>query len=160
LGDLDDEDARFGQEAVCHAGALGQRAQPGDGLVAFVGAEGSQGEGHEEAHEVHPLADPSKVAHQCVTLDPAQQVRVVPPRFRLAPHGTGGEAFELRTDPQEDPETAVLPAALVEERLDRVRVIVGSQRPDHREGVDTLLNVRDPLQHVRLSCRRSSPVSA
>ena len=83
-----------------------------------------------------PLADPPDVAHERVALDPAQQVRAAP-RFRLAPHRAGGEAFDYLTHLDEQPETAVLPAGLVEERLDRLLVVVPGQPPDDAECVDT-----------------------
>ena len=73
FGDLDHEDARLGQQAVGHAGALGQRAQPGNGVVALVVGERPHRERHQEAHEVDPLADPPQVAHDRVAVDHAHQ---------------------------------------------------------------------------------------
>ena len=73
FGDLDDQHPGLRLEVVGDAGALRQRAQPGDGLRAFGHAEDAQREGQEEGHDVAPLAEPVKIGHHRVAVEQPQQ---------------------------------------------------------------------------------------
>jgi hypothetical protein len=102
---------------------------------------------------VNPLAHPPQVTHDRIAVDHAQQCRELQPGLRLAPDRAGREALELGTDLQQQPQAAIFPARLVEERLDRLLVVVLGQRSDRPKGVDSARDVRDPLQHGQHPCR-------
>jgi hypothetical protein len=133
----------LGLEVVGHAGALRQRAQPGDGLRAFGHTEHAQREGQEEGHDVAPLAEPVKIGHDRVAVEQSQQRRVAERVHRLLPRRARRVALILRADLDEQAEPAAAMAGLVEEGLDRPLVVFLGQGANRGEGVDALGNVGD-----------------